>query len=93
MLWEPCSKDVHDWEAVYTWCGRYKCRTCATLGYRGLVMGEAAGRRKMDILPYKCPSCHGPTTKFRRKRAGEFRVRDGAQLCPRCGGSDGAARA
>lgn len=83
-MWKPCSESAHEWESIFTWCGRYRCRVCLTIGYRGLVIGVHAGNRRMDILPYKCPKCHGPTTKWRRKRAGEYRVVDGAQPCPSC---------
>jgi hypothetical protein len=83
--WKSCSEGSHSWEHIYEWCGRYQCKACGVLGYRGLVLGTAVAKSKaMAIIPYKCPSCHGPTTKFRKKRAGEFRVRDGAQLCPSC---------
>lgn len=84
MPWKPCAVGSHAWEPIRGWCGRYSCLECRVVGYRGVVMGEVAGRRAMDILPYRCPRCHGPTTKWRRKRVGEFGVRDGAQLCPSC---------
>lgn len=81
-MWKSC--ESHEWVSIPTWCGRYRCQACAVLGYRGVVVGTYAGSRAGQIIPYKCPKCHGPTTGWRRKRPGEYRVRDGAQPCPSC---------
>lgn len=90
--WKSCSEEAHTWKSIYEWCGRYRCEACGALGYRGLVMAVVAKSKAMAIIPYKCPTCHGPTTKFRKKRAGEYRVRDGAQLCPSCDVGSGDVR-
>ena len=83
--WKSCSEGSHSWKSIYEWCDRYRCEACEVLGYRGFVMGVAVARSKATaIIPYKCPVCHGPTTKWHRKRPGEFRVRNGAQPCPVC---------
>ena len=88
MSWDPCGDVDHDWVPVDGWVGRYRCRApaCGVLGYKAKVIlpPEVGGSLPPAVVPYRCPRCHGPTTKFRRKRPGEFHVRDGTQLCPSC---------
>ena len=82
MSWRACESVPHEWEAVRGWCGRYRCRACGVLGYRGVVVAPFVPSGV--ILEYKCPKCHGPTTAFRYKRPGEYRVKRGSQPCPAC---------
>lgn len=61
MTWKPCSE--HVWGAA-TWDGRFYCTKCGAKGY---VPGKVLVgiRRSLDVVPYKCPKCHGPTCKQR----------------------------
>jgi hypothetical protein len=51
-------KHEHDWRPLIGWQGRYRCESCAALGYRGLInLGASAmehpGYDSM-IITYKC---------------------------------------
>lgn len=86
-MWTPCPDNTHDWKHIEDWTGRYRCAhpACAVLGYKpAAVLPPLVGGRRVDIVVYRCPKCHGPTTKFRYKRLGEYRGRNGSQLCPAC---------
>lgn len=85
-MWKPCDPEGHAWEAIPMWNGRYRCRSCAVIGYRAAVLPRLLAEAKGpgSIIPYRCPDCHGPTTRWRRKRAFERGVRDGVQPCPAC---------
>lgn len=43
MPWKPCAGN-HDWEPIPQWYGRYKCRVCFAVGYRGTVLIDETGR-------------------------------------------------
>lgn len=57
--YRPCPYREHHWVPVARWSGRYKCRKCKTLGYKGLV---TKAHRTSKMFEYTCPSCGGPTT-------------------------------
>ena len=84
--WKPCQEESHTWEYVPNWMGRYRCTTCGVLGYKGVILPDGLGRKRQGVIPYRCPKCHGPTTKFHYKQVGEFRGTNGAQRCPKCVG-------
>lgn len=87
-MWSPCSDDGHDWKYIDEWTGRYRCQKpeCGVIGYKAAAVlpPDVVGKRRLGILTYKCPTCHGPTTKFKYKRVGEYRGRNGSQVCPAC---------
>ena len=63
-----CSAD-HEWESIYTWYARYKCKKCGVLAYRGIVLGTACPRdKRASIILYRCSKCSGPTTRWAKNR-------------------------
>lgn len=86
--WESCDLGAHDWREIPRWYGRYSCHRCGVIGYRSkTVITTDRGERTTKtesmfpqhgsaIVPYKCPNCKGPTTKY-RKATGSF-------PCPAC---------
>lgn len=85
MPWAPCPDD-HAWVHIDGWAGRYRCDRCHIIGYKGFVTGiyGRTNPKNSQVIPYRCPKCHGPTTKFHYKRPGEYRIQHGAQPCPSC---------
>lgn len=74
----------HVWDPVSGWTGRYRCRGCRILGYRGLVLGEvmADSSRQSAIIPYICqaPGCRRGAVQ-RRTRDPETGRRRVVQRC------------
>ena len=80
MAWKACAGN-HTWEPLLNWFGRYKCRDCWVLGYRGTVLIDSTGADRFlgltgpirgkarDIVPYHCPKCKGPTTGHSKGKA------------------------
>lgn len=44
----------HDWESVPKWQGRYRCKLCGAVGYRGLMKAGGSKADRGSILPYGC---------------------------------------
>lgn len=84
MSWKPCHPGIsqaHTWESVYAWNGRYRCSVCAVIGYRGVVGKRLRGA---EIIPYRCPECHGPTTDFGINPSARSLRTQAARRCPAC---------
>jgi len=45
----------HSWKPIEGWFGRYRCRACGAVGYRGTVTAEHhEGSDSNRIFPYIC---------------------------------------
>jgi RNase P subunit RPR2 len=64
----------HDWRTIDKWWARRRCQKCYAIGYLGLAIPDRM-KKASKVYEYKCPKCHGPTTKYKGGRT---------HPCPRC---------
>lgn len=59
--------DIHEWQPVKGWCGRYRCPLCQAFGYNARSVLGFGG---WSIVPYKCTKCSAWAVCKERVRPG-----------------------